>query len=91
MKDWLLKFVMYLGPLNFAVFLVIDFCIGGDALSGKSGHGHFYLGNHGTFTEVSHAVFVYSLCHAYSALLGLVLASAAAKAWNRRQGQSSLQ
>jgi hypothetical protein len=90
-KRWLLKLVIYLGPLNFVAFIVIDFCIGGDALSGKSENGHFYLGNHGTFTEVSHAVFVYSVCHAYSALFGLVLAAVAAKTWKRRQVQPPLE
>jgi len=85
MKDWQLKLVIYLGPLNFISFLAIDFLIGGDAPNGKSENGHYYLNNHGTYTEVSHTIFTYSAVHAYSALIGLVLAFAAARALRRRR------
>jgi hypothetical protein len=84
MKDWLLKLVIYLGFLNFAAFVVMDFWIGGTASSGKIVDGRFYVGMHGTFTEVSHAVFVYSTYHTYSALPGFVLALVAARVWKRR-------
>jgi hypothetical protein len=85
MKDWQLKLVIYLGLLNFITFLVVDFLIGGDAPNGKVENGHYYINQHGTFTEVSHAVFVYSAIHAYSALFGLVLAFAAGRTLRRRQ------
>jgi hypothetical protein len=85
MKDWQLKLVIYLGLLNFISFLAIYFLIGGDAPNGKVENGHYYLDQHGTYTEVSHAVFIYSACHAYSALFGLVLVFVAARAWKRRR------
>jgi hypothetical protein len=34
--------------------------------NGKIGGGHFYLASHGKFTEVSEAVYAYSLWHARS-------------------------
>ena len=84
MKDGTLKLVVYVGGLNFLAFIVIDVIIGGDALGGKVNHGHYYLNNHGSFTEVSHGVFVYSTYHAYLAMFGLLLAFAAARTLGRR-------
>ena len=84
MKDWQLKLVIWLGLLNFVSFLAVDFLIGGDAPNGKIENGHYYLNNHGTYTEVSHTVFVYSAVHAYSAISGLLLAAVAGRIWKRR-------
>lgn len=55
--------------LNFVIFCIVGIAIGGDALSGKVVGTHFYLGNHGRFTEVSEAIYTYSLWHARSLLL----------------------
>jgi hypothetical protein len=74
MSNRVLKIVGFLGALNFGAFLAVDFILGGDALNGKVEGGRYYLGNHGTFTEVSHAVFIYSACHACSGIPSLVLA-----------------
>lgn len=79
----MLRVVTYLGLGNFLAFIVIDIMLGGDALSGHVLNGHYYLGNHGIYTQVSRIVFIYSECHAYSALIGLALAFAAARRWKQ--------
>jgi hypothetical protein len=55
-----------LGILNFLAFVIVAFAIGGDAVNGKMVGGHFYLANHGKLTEVSEAVYTYSLWHVRS-------------------------
>ena len=67
-----LKAIAIVCWVNFAVFLAVNVSIGGDALNGKTAGGHYYLNNHGRYTEVSHAVFVYSACHASAAILGMI-------------------
>jgi hypothetical protein len=41
---------------NFLIFCVAAVAIGRDALNGKIVDGHFYLGSHERFTEVSQAL-----------------------------------
>ncbi|MCJ2184153.1 hypothetical protein MTR62_15850 [Novosphingobium sp. 1949] len=88
----MLKALIRIAIANFAAFLVIDTVIGGDALSGRIANGVYFLGNHGHFTPVSHALYLYSAIHAYSALGGLVaafLAAAIVKARRTAQGPRS--
>lgn len=61
--------VCILCGLNFVVFVVVAFAIGGDAVNGKTVGGHFYLASHGKLTEVSEAVFTYSLWHVRSVFI----------------------
>jgi hypothetical protein len=84
MKDWALRLFGYAVVLNFLSFWAISFVVG-DAIQGKVVNGQFYLGNHGTYTAVSHAIFTLSACHAYSALGGLIMAGLVGIAWKRRQ------
>lgn len=49
--------------LNFIIFLATAMYLGGDALNGKIENGHYFLGSHGIYTEVSYNVFVYSKIH----------------------------
>ena len=84
MKDVFLKIICAAGALNFIAFIAGYVRLGGDALSGKFEDGRYFLGNHGVFTEVSHATFVYSTIHAYSALLGLLVAGLAGSQLRRR-------
>ncbi len=44
--------------LNFLLFMVITQNQGGSALNGKVENGHYYLGEHGHYTEVSQAVYL---------------------------------
>lgn len=61
--------------LNFALFWVISFSIGGDAISGKVADGRYYVASHSKFTEVPKWVWHYSRIHTISVfvthLLGL--------------------
>jgi hypothetical protein len=52
--------------IDFLLFGMIALTIGGDALSGKIEGGHYYLGNHGCYTEVNRIVFLYSKLHGLS-------------------------
>ena len=54
-----------LAPLNFLLYAIIAESIGGDAINGRVDAGRYYLGRHGGYTEVSHAVFNYSRLHTY--------------------------
>jgi len=60
-KDRTLKALAYLGPANFAAYLVGNLVLGGDALNGKVANGHYYLSSHGRLTDVSRGIFVYSV------------------------------
>lgn len=64
-----LSVICALCVLNFIVFWIVGIAIGGDAFSGKVVGTHFYLGSHCRFTEVSEAIYTYSLWHARSLLL----------------------
>ncbi|MGO4715073.1 hypothetical protein [Bradyrhizobium sp. 2TAF24] len=61
-----LRTISFMGILNFLVFVVIAIAIGGDAVNGRIVDGHFYVANHGRLTEVSQAVYTYSLWHVRS-------------------------
>ena len=64
---------------NFFVFMGVSLYLGGDGLNGKKMAGHYYVADHGQYTEVSYAVFLYSRIHAlftlgtFVVLLGLML------------------
>ena len=49
--------------LNFTVFFIAAVKLGGSAGNGYTVAGHFYLGDHGVYTEVSRSVFEYSTWH----------------------------
>lgn len=51
--------------LNVTLFLIVAMAIGGSALNGKIEYGHYYLGEHGRFTEVSVTTYRYSEYHEF--------------------------
>jgi hypothetical protein len=55
--------------LNFVVFWWVGVLYGGDALSGKVVGDHWFLGEHGRYTEVSRAFWAYSYTHAVLTIL----------------------
>ena len=75
-RFWLPLFFVAL--LNFFVFGYVAQEIGGDALSGNSENGQYFVSNHGVKTEVSKAVYCYSYIHTVSMIIThtLVLGSA---------------
>ncbi|HEX4737354.1 MAG TPA: hypothetical protein VH331_07320 [Allosphingosinicella sp.] len=62
---------------NFAAFVIGTFWLGGDALNGAVRGGHYFLGMHRHFRQVSHATWLYSLLHEISVFALFVLAFAA--------------
>jgi hypothetical protein len=64
-----LQALVVLSVANFALFVVVGLCIGGDAWSGVVRDGHYFLNSKGHFTEVSRPVFLYSKWHLYSVLV----------------------
>jgi hypothetical protein len=64
-RRFLLRATSFLALANFIAFILIATLIGGDALNGHTEYGRF-LRQHGTLTEVSWAVFIYSKLHALS-------------------------
>jgi hypothetical protein len=85
MRGWALRLFGYAVVLNFLLFCAISIEFG-DALQGKVVNGQYYLGNHGIYTGVSHTIFIYSACHAYSALGGIV--ALIGIAWKSRKIQT---
>src|SRR5262249_13583102 len=59
--------------LNFLSFMTVDVMIGGSAPLGKNTGNHFFVGDHGRLTEVSHLVYSYSWVHSLSQLVTLPL------------------
>ena len=50
-----------MGFINAFVFLVISAFLGG--VAGEIRNGHYYLNNHGHFTEVSRSIYLYADIH----------------------------
>ena len=55
-----------LAILNFGALLYVTAQIGGDAMNGKIEAGHYFVGDHGVYTEVSRKVWVFSYLHTSS-------------------------
>jgi hypothetical protein len=55
--------IAFLWLLDFAAYIVAAGFLGGDAWSGHSAGGHYFLLSHGRLTEVSRSVFQYSRIH----------------------------
>ncbi len=84
------RFLVWLALVNFGLFLIALFALGGEAISGKSQDGLYYLGYRGTYTEVSRFVFTYSLFHTLSLFVTHPLAIAAGFSASRRARASNL-
>jgi hypothetical protein len=63
---WLCITLFLIGIANFFWFFVESSSIGGDALNGHLRDGHYFLGSHGVYTEVSAATWNWSRAHAIS-------------------------
>ncbi len=53
---------------------IVASVLGGDAISGHESAGHYFLGDHGRFTEVSKLIFELSRLHVLSTLISLPFA-----------------
>ncbi len=63
---WLLYGIVAIGFANFFAFAAVAIVKGGDALNGYTANGLYFVGEHGRFTQVTKAFFMYSQWHAYS-------------------------
>jgi hypothetical protein len=72
------RILFWTAIVNFVVFVAIAVPLGGDAINGTTRDGHYYLMQHGIYTEVSRPVFIYSTIHTLSLLVthpvGIVVA-----------------
>ena len=58
-----LRILAIVALVNFFVFWLIAVKSGGDAWNGYQKDGHFYLGSHGAYTEVTQSFWSYSYNH----------------------------
>ncbi len=72
MSDRALKAIAVAIWLNGAIFFAVDFTLGGDAVNGKRFGGHYYVGSHLRYTEVSFPVYLYSYVHLVVTAIGAV-------------------
>ncbi len=78
LPSWFLQVFSYAMIFNWIAFAIVGFRFGA-APSGKVENGHYFLGNHGLFTEVSHSVFTLSAIWTYGSMLWLLAVVAIAK------------
>jgi len=78
--------------LAFAVLIVnfILFCVGATVIGGsfafeKSGNGHYFVSEHGTYREVSLSIFIYSIIHACSVVVTHVTGIYAGRFYNKHK------
>lgn len=64
-----LRFLALVTLVNFSIFWLIAVKSGGDAWNGYQKNGHFFLGSHGTYTEVTEAFWAYSYYHVVVTLI----------------------
>ncbi len=84
------EIAIFIGVVNFLLFLLISVFIGGDAINGKVDNGHYYLANHGRLTEVSVLLFGYSQLHFCSLFVTLPLLALASVAYRLTGGENRL-
>ena len=82
------RWLVWAAIANFAALFVLSLALGGDALNGTVRNGHYYLGDHGRYTEVSKAVFQFSRVQTVSVFIThpmAIIASLSAFLRSRRQ------
>jgi hypothetical protein len=82
------RWLVWAAIANFAALCVLSLALGGDALNGTVRNGHYYLGSHGRYTEVSKGVFEFSRVQAMSVFIThpmAMIASLSAFLRSRRQ------
>jgi hypothetical protein len=66
--------LFFLAVLNFIAYSTISSRIGGTAMNGYAQDGHYFVGSHGAYTEVSVEAWERSRLHGRSVGIGYVLA-----------------
>ena len=83
------RFLVWLALANFSLFVVGLFALGGEAISGRSEDGRYFLGYRDRYTEVSRSLFLYSFVHTLSLFVTHPLAIAAGYRAGRRARKSN--
>jgi hypothetical protein len=65
----LAMFLAVLGLANFFLFLILSALLGGSAANGRIQAGHYFVGEHGKYTEVSSLIFRINQIHGYTLIL----------------------
>ena len=88
----LCQILICVGFVNFFLFSVVAFVIGGNAGGGMIEGGRYYVGTKNHYTQVSYNVFIYSLWHGYCCFVThtLVFISVAILWWLDRKDKSKL-
>ena len=60
------RFFFWLALVNFVIFVVLFFALGGNALNGTVRDGHYYFSTRDLTSEVSGPIFTYSILHTLS-------------------------
>lgn len=69
-----IRTVQIITGVNFVAFWLISVFNDGDALTGRIAAGHYFIGSHGRYTEVSKTFFEYSRIHGLSIFITVPLA-----------------
>jgi hypothetical protein len=73
---YLALIAIVIGFGNFFWFFAESVALGGDGLNGYAREGHYYVGSHGSYTEVSRAAWTWSRLHGASVFITHPLALA---------------
>jgi hypothetical protein len=73
---YLALIAVLVGFVNFIWFFAESAAFGGDGLNGYARDGHYFLGSHGSYTEVSQALWTWSRIHGVSVFITHPLAIA---------------
>ena len=61
-------------PVNLLAFGIASQVLGGDAWSGRREEGKYFVGNHGTYTQVSRKAYIYSHAQGIAMLASVPIA-----------------
>ena len=83
--------VFVVGMVNFTIYMLIGYKLGGDAVNGYATNGRYFLSNHGIHTETTHWIFIYSKVHTYSLFITHPLAILSVLVLNSRRSKKQNQ
>jgi hypothetical protein len=84
---WVLVGLFVIGIVNFVVSMLIYHKLGGDAFGGYVKDGHYFVGDHGRYTETTKTVWAYCRYHTMSVIGTHAVAIASAVLLACRVGQ----
>lgn len=85
LDDKTVRWAFYGCVANFLLFCAISLYLGGTAGNGRVSFGHYMLGDHGVFVEVSYTTYTYSRVHLATVCITHPLAIVFGAEGNRRK------